>query len=106
MPPASRPAFSCALPRVADTSLLVSGVKLNGSAPYLSSRASRLADVSLNDPEIWVAPPLIVSRLYGDDTTAPSRVKATKSAQGEPLGPHDSSAPAGRSWPPVLCLPV
>jgi hypothetical protein len=62
---------------VAETSLLVSTLKFSGSAPYFSSRASRVADDWVKLPEIWVAWPLIASRLYGDETTAPSRVKAT-----------------------------
>src|SRR5882757_2564799 len=86
MPPASRPAFNCALPNVAETSLLFRGVKLSGSAPYLSSRASRPADFSLNEPEISVAWPLIAASLCGEEMTSPSRVNATYSAQGVAVG--------------------
>ena len=82
MPPASRPALSCAVPSEADTFWLASVVKSSGRAPYLSCWASFSADDWVNDPLICVAPPLIAASLCGAETTLPSRVNATYSAHG------------------------
>ena len=80
-------------------------MKLSGSAPYLSWLASAVALFWSKLPLISVATPLIACLLYGEETTTPSNVKATKSAHGVVVVSH-VVIEVVLSAPPVLCAVV
>src|ERR1700760_1178372 len=87
--PASRPALSEALPRVAEMLVTCDSVKVSGSAPYLRTFARSDADFSVNEPVIS-AEPAMRSWMTGADCTTPSSTTASWQgtggvAGGEPL---------------------
>ena len=79
MPPASRPALSWSVPSVGETVSASCCSKVSGSAPYLSTFASSVADSWVNWPVTSVEP-LMVPWISGAEMTRPSSAKATRFA--------------------------
>src|SRR5438094_9311014 len=77
MIPATRPARSESLPRVADTTVEVWRLSCTGRAPYRSTRARSFDCRSLKLPVICPDPPVIASVNRGADLTTPSSTIAT-----------------------------
>ena len=76
MLPATRPAFSEARPRVADTVSAFDESNASGSEPYFSTLARSVAFCWVKLPEIIVLPPGMASSMVGADTTWPSSTNA------------------------------
>src|SRR4051794_2957409 len=89
MPPASSPALSWDVPRVADTVCDCWALKVSGRAPYFNFLARSFAVLCVKLPVIDVGWPLMAVVFTGAEITRPSRVKPTKSAQGGEVDGHD-----------------
>src|SRR6188472_4188147 len=78
MMPAMMPARSCSLPRVAETFDTSDTSNDRGSAPYLSTLASSVADCWLKLPEISARPPGIDELTDGAEITSESSTMAKR----------------------------
>src|SRR3954462_1573812 len=107
MPPASSPALSWDVPRVADTVCDCWALKVSGRAPYFNFLARSFAVLCVKLPVIDVGWPLMAVVFTGAEITRPSRVKPTKSAQGVEVDEHDvAGGKFVESLEPMLWAPV